>query len=264
MGLPYSITKISNSLKLPKEFYWHAFNVLTQGNGLAFALNCFKEEKIKSKLNIHLTHLVLNHLLYRTLQYDKIMEFVPYNDIINGRPDIALPGCPVSSRTIKTIMAELSPKKSNFLFRLYVTKDGNRFKTPMRGFNLPGLMQLVEAWMYAAIDVRDSDKDAMQSNPDAKPSFLMLKNLYLLEQLNDLLAYYKPAFDFLLKYRKPIEFENVDLFREQLKKHLPTVQDCQQAKENIIEAKKHLKETKLKKWYVEKRNKRFAVKYNID
>lgn len=259
MGLPYSITKISDNLKLPKELYWYAFNLLTQGNGLFFALKgC---QPVDGKFNIMRAYMVLNHLLYRTLQFDKILEFVPYKDIMAGRPDIGLPGFSRSSSSIKRAFNELP---DDLLFCLYVIKDGNQFKTPMRGFNLPGLMQLVEAWMYAAIDVRDSDKDAMQSNPDVKPSILMLKNLYLLEQLNGLLAYYKPVFDFFLKYRKSIEFENIDLFREQLKKHLPTVQDCQQAKENIIDAKKYLKENRLRKWYVEKCNKQFAEKYNFD
>jgi len=90
-------------------------------------------------------------------------------------------------------------------------------------------------------------------NPDAKPSILMLKNLYLLEQINDLLSYYKPAFEFLMKYKKPIEFENVDLFREQLRKHLPSGRDFQEAKQDVIEAKKHLTQRKLNTWYTEKR-----------
>jgi len=252
MNIPYSVTtEISNALKLPKEIYWHAFNVLTQGNGLLFALNCFRERK----LNIPLAYFVLNHLVCRTLQFDKILEFVPYKDIIEGRPDIALPGCTVGLRTIEAIMAELSPKKGDFLLKLYVTQNGHVCKTPMRGFNLPGLFQLVEAWVYGNIDKRDADRGA-----NIKPSILMLKNLYLLENINDLLSHYEKAFNFLLKYKNPIVVENIDSFLKQWQKHLPTGRDYQHAKEDVIDAKKHLKENKLRKWYSEKINIDGAVK----
>ncbi len=249
MGLPYSITiDISNALKLPDEFYWYSLGVLTQCNGLLFVLKGLKEAGVL-KLTMPFTYLVLNHLLYRTLQFNKIFEFVPYPDIIKGRPDIALPGCPVSPRTIKTIMVDLSPAKGDLLLKLYVTQNGHGLKTPLRGFNLPAFLQLVEACMYADINIRGADTDE-----DIKPSILMLKNLYLLEQLNDLLSHYEKTFNFLLKYKKPIVVEKLDKFVNQLKRHLPSGRDYQEAKEDVIEAKRHLAEKKLRKWYAKKSN----------
>lgn len=205
-GIPYNIGKrISDQLGWPNKIYWTIFEVLINANGLGILSGqkegwwSFKPETIET---------VLRHIVYRTIQFDKMFEFVRRKDVIKGMPCIAIAGCGLSETMIKNILGQLWRDK--ILIKLRFVRDGKRIITPLYGLNMPLLFVAIEALWRKQIKAKNDSNKEYGLHPAKKPSNLMLRSRCQLRCCLEFLLEWKSAFDFLTNYSEPIT--NIDDF----------------------------------------------------
>lgn len=211
--IPYFVSKhISDELKWPNEFYSILFKILTEYNGLWFAMCKIRTEKI---IKSNLAYFIISHLIYRTLQFEKVFEFLKAREIIDGIPTSAIPEYGLSRSTVKRVLNWMSPPYFDFFIKLRFERNGKKIITPLYGLNVPDLLNLIQTFWLNSIDIKELEKD----NPSMQPSNMMLRGRCLLECCIKFANEYKNVFDFLSKQKKPIK--NIESFLNQLRKHLP-------------------------------------------
>jgi hypothetical protein len=205
-AIPYSIAKrISDQLGWPNKFYWSVFDVLINANTLGFLANAGKEWW---KFKPETIETVLRHIIYRTIQFDKMFEFVRMQDVIKGMPCNAIAGCGLSEATIKNVLGQLS--RDNFLIKLCLAPNGKKIITPLYGLNLPRILELIDHLWANRIYTEGTSKDEYEDRFTRKPSILMLRGRCLLKCCVRFSGEWEDAFSFLANYSEPVS--NVDDF----------------------------------------------------
>lgn len=242
-AIPYSRSnRISDCLLWSNKFYWSAFDVLINSNGLQILLSSLWREGLDldndSGLKLETAYFVLKHIIYRTLQFDKSFEFVRYGDVIKGMPCNSIAGCCLSPASVKRVLNKLSPPQNDYLIKLRFVHNGTRIITPLYGLNLPAILKLVFAWWQSEIDVEEVSKDRYEDRPNRKPSNLMLRGRCMLNHCVEFSENWQDAFDFLVKCSKPIS--DVEDFIKKWSKHFPRNRETllSNLKHNLDECKK--------------------------
>ena len=228
-AIPYSIsTHLSEKLEWPREFYQTAFEVFTIYSGFEFV---FSSDGVPNNSRSRAVEpvtvqAVLKHVVFRTLQFDKVFEFIRSGDMVKGNPSSAIPGIHLSESAIRRVLNGFSPPYSDYLIKLRFMNKGKPIITSLLGLNLPGLLQLALVCWTNALDEERLGKDILEDRPNRKPSNLMLRGRCLLENLVEASEPWKPAFEFLIDHHaRVIDVHDLEAFIEKWKRHFPSSKD---------------------------------------
>ncbi len=225
-AIPYKISSnISNILNLIPELYYAAWDVLVGMDGLGLCLHLWFPVSRESRAekpspedvpfpNEQAAYCVLRHVVFRTLHFNKIVEFVRVNDIINGIPRIGIAGAPFGERVIKHALKYLSEEG----ILLKINLPPSKAVTPIYGLNLPAFLFFLDVYWKLAIQERAYD-DAGDDDECKARSVRSLRAQKLLDLLVPYLEKYQPLFKYMDEQKSPIT--NLDDFCNQLKKRLP-------------------------------------------
>ncbi|MCB2191788.1 MAG: hypothetical protein KQI62_09500 [Deltaproteobacteria bacterium] len=243
MSLPYHLSReLASVFRLETKFCRFVFDVLIAGDLLLLALSELgkisaldkNDKRIFSNLSVYF---VLRHIVYRTIQFARPLEFIRVADIINGLPTIGAFGCGVSERTVRPILKGLSPPTSDFLIRVQFPRDVS--VTPMYGLNLPGLLSLAAVTWDAAIaeveitrsekynaDERDWKEEEAKLQPRSRLAKTTMKKL---DKCIAYIDYYKNCYIHLSKQAEPIN--DFDAFLKSIREKAPSPYERERAED---------------------------------
>lgn len=242
MGLPYKFSgEIGDTVRLDPAFCRWTLQVLSTGDLLSLmmfglrALCCFKDddknfERLISSLP---AYFVLRHILYRTIQFNRPVEFVRVADIIHGLPTIVAFGCGQSERTVRNVLNGLSFPKSDVLVRIRLRPSVSQ--TSLYGLNLPVIFGVASKMWKEALahvemrrhsryveDRRDEQEKEFEPNSTlARATFRNLKRCY------SYVEYFEPCYELLVKQVDPVE--DFNQFLEAIARTLPSSSDRKNA-----------------------------------
>jgi len=217
-SIPYKIADpLSAAFNWPNKFYWSLFDVLIRYDTQGIALGlCRLEDDIsqgREKFTPISPYFVFKHLIFRTIQFQKIFEFVKRKDVIEGFALSAVAGCNLSEATVKRVLTELSPPYGKYFVKLRLIQNRQRIITPVFGLNLPAILQVIYSQWHRRSTQEQEDR------PERKPSNNMLRGFCLLNNCIEFALPYKTAFHYLLKQTKPIE--NVERLAKRVEARCP-------------------------------------------
>lgn len=245
MSLPYHLAReMASVVRLEAKFCRFVFDVLIAGDLLSLALSILKKNKTFNKNDQRIfsnlpVYFVLRHIIYRTIQFHRPLEFIRVADIVTGLPTIGAFGCEISERTVRAILKGLSPPTSDFLIRIQLSRDVS--VTPMYGLNLPGFLELVAVMWEAAIqevedrrsgkydtDERDWEKEETKLQPRSR---LTKATMTKLDKCIAYVDFYKNCYAQLSKQTEPIP--DFAAFIKGLRKNLPSPHDRERAEDAL-------------------------------
>jgi len=245
--IPYHLgTEISAAMNLLPPFYRKCFKALIEGGGLDMLIGSLAADGGDRKsFSWEAAAVVLRHVIYRTLVFEKPVEFIRVLDIVRGKPAIGIGGCGLGERTIARILASLS----EYHYLIKVRLDPKVAITPLYGINLPGFLQLTKMrWEEAVVselEAKDSSWNALDGvefkTRDDFGGYLPLTKEFksklarfgygLIEDCVNFLEFYKPAFDFLRRQGPVKDFEG---FLKELHELLPKGRHLQEVHGLIV------------------------------
>ena len=165
--------------------------------------------------NPQAAYCVLRHIIFRTLQFQKIVEFVRVKDIVRGIPTIGIAGAPFKDRVIKDALKYLSQEGILLKIRLPQSKA----VTPMYGLNLFTLFFSLDIlWKTAILDMSNE-----YTQEGTAKSLKSLRAQKLLAILVSYLDEFKAVFKYITEKKEPVY--DVKIFCDQMVKSLPASYD---------------------------------------
>jgi hypothetical protein len=230
-SIPYKVTsEISGTFPFPFQFYDAVWDVLIGMDGLALCLQFYFADLEAQASEGHdpwpnrpPVYFIFKHIIFRTIQFRKIVEFIRIKEIIEGKPTIGIAGAPFKERTIEAALKYLvETDETDILLKINLPK--NKVVTPMYGLNLPVFLSFLNVtWKQEIQKISDKYDEESKCNAKSAKSYRAQK---ILLALNEYLERYKPMFNFIERYNylKEIKgiknnkctIENVESFCDEL------------------------------------------------
>lgn len=235
--IPYKISgQISSVFPFPQAFYSGVWDVLIGIDGLGLELQFYYADSRAKNPDVLLpnaqaAYCVLRHVAHRTLQFNKLFEFVRVSDIVEGMPTIGIAGAPFKERAIKDALKYLVD--SCLLIKICLPK--NNCVTPLYGLNLYILLMLLEpSWKEAILSISDDDPEyEWAGKAKSAKSLRAQKTLSFLN--NYLKEFKKLIYYFYETEEKEGTIKNIDSFCNELRKLLPSKETCYSHSTNLTE-----------------------------
>lgn len=136
--LYHATREMSDALELKRGFYLHAKILLNDTN----LLNQVVAEEIRGKgTSAGTAGRVLQHVLHRTLPYNKLVEHITVKEIQEGMVTLAIPSAGGSERTVRRALNVLV--QEGYLIRMEASIEQRR----VYGLNLPFIVRKIAEYM---------------------------------------------------------------------------------------------------------------------
>lgn len=237
MIIPYRVSaEISGIVPFPFQFYEAVWDVLIGMDGLGlslqfhFAVEKEKREKLSPKAkkkkekddplpNPQAAYCVLRHVVFRTIQFRKIMEFVRVLEIMEGMPTIGIAGAPFQERAVKYALKYLV--KIGALLKINLPKT--KAVTAMYGLNLLDFLFFLDHYWKEAIKNLTNNYDYDAELGSMAKSIKALRAQKLLSVLIQYTKKFKPVFNHIEKMKTPIT--NLGSFCKKVRTSCPDNQE---------------------------------------
>ena len=265
MRIPFKVTnQIRDTLGWSDQLYQSLWDILIQANGLGFLLTGLGiENEMKKAMENHRrsypnkkfgrvtvvksekANPVFDHVIRRTIPFYKPMEFVSAKHIMQGLPQLAIPGCKLSESTIRRVMIWLSPPHLNPGIFIKLNFRSNEIQTRIYGLNIPVVLRLLYSTWGKALEDNFDRKSYLTDDDLIYDTSCRIADIgwHMLEPCIKYCDNFSEAFDFMSGHTKNID--DIYDFCEEFKKYLP---DTSELHAEFMEEREKIQKKIKRRW----------------